>query len=373
MEAFKYGCVVSGCNFCPRPQLSKQLTAYIAAGQNVVIQGERRMGKTSLVHETVSGMRNWRALTADFMGVKSIADVCARIADALARFDDGESVFRKVLSLLAHLRPLGSVDPNTGLPTITLDARAASSPSSVTVALDALATLVRKRKVCVVFDEFQDILSVKNGDQLLALMRGRIQFLADTSFVFLGSARNEMMSIFMSPRSPFYKSAIPFVVDAIPEDDFFVFASSRFALGGRKLPREAFASILAHTDGTTGDVQELCDAAFHVSEKGDVIDASVIGRGLRLVFNREQAAYATFIKALTDIQMRVLTALAREGGAHVLSGGFLECARVVNPTSVKRSLAALAKADLVYSIGGEWKFVSPFFRAWLLRRECGRF
>lgn len=103
-----------------------------------------------------------------------------------------------------------------------------------------------------------------------------------------------------------------------------------------------------------------------------MIDAAVIGRGLRLVFSREQAAYATFIKALTDIQMRVLNALAKEGGAHVLSGGFLERARVANPTSVKRSLAALEKADLVYLIGGEWKFVSPFFRAWLLMRECGR-
>jgi len=367
MEAFKYGCVVSGANFCPRPDLSKQLSAYIASGQNVVIQGERRMGKTSLVHETISGMRGWRSVDVDFMGVKSIADVCSRIADAIARFDADEGVFRKALSLLAHLRPFGSIDPNTGLPTITLDARASSAPTSVTVAIDALAELVKNRKTCVVFDEFQDILYVDEGDQLMALMRGRIQFLSETAFVFLGSARNDMMSIFMSPKSPFYKSAISFSVDAIPAKDFFRFAAGRFESGKRKLPEAVFLRILEIAAGTSGDVQELCDAMWQVTERGSVVDDATVERGIETIFNRERTAYAIFMKPLTDLQARVLRALAKLGGEHVLSVRFLESAGVANPTSVKRALESMAKFDLVYCIGGEWRFVSPFFREWLRR------
>ena len=103
MEAFKYGCIVGGEHFCKRRELSRQLSAYIAGGQNVVIQGERRMGKTSLVRETVAGMRGWRMADADFMGVKSTTDVCNRIADAMARFDSGDSIYRRAVSLLAHL------------------------------------------------------------------------------------------------------------------------------------------------------------------------------------------------------------------------------------------------------------------------------
>ena len=49
MNAFKYGCSVEGENFCARPDLSKSLSNYIESGQNLVIQGERRIGKTSLV------------------------------------------------------------------------------------------------------------------------------------------------------------------------------------------------------------------------------------------------------------------------------------------------------------------------------------
>ena len=99
--------------------------------------------------------------------------------------------------------------------------------------MDALARHAEGRKVCVVFDEFQDILDVADGEQLFALMRARIQALPRTSFVFLGSARNAMLSIFLSPKSPFYKSATVFDVGAIPDNDFFRFAKGRFAAGGR--------------------------------------------------------------------------------------------------------------------------------------------
>lgn len=369
MEAFKYGCVVRGANFCARPKLAQQLAGYIAAGQNLVIQGERRIGKTSLVQETISNMRRWKAVSADFMGVRSVTDVCNRLADALARFDEGEGIYRKALSLLAHLRPVATVDAATGLPTITVDAVASRSPTSVNTVLDAIAHHVRNRKVCVVFDEFQDILDVPDGEQVLALMRARIQYLSDTSFIFLGSARNAMLSIFLSPKSPFYKSALIFDIDEIPDDDFFRFAARRFSIGTRKLPRDVFQHILEFVSRTSGDVQELCDAIWQVTEPGTTLSDEDIERGIQVVFARESSAYMTFSKPLTDIQLRVLRALAILGGAHPLSGDFLREADVTTPTTIKRSLAALAKSELIYDMNGEYKFVSPFFREWIRRRK----
>ena len=51
---FRYGCVVDGEYFCPRPELERQLRNYAESGQNLVIQGERRMGKTSLVKKALA-------------------------------------------------------------------------------------------------------------------------------------------------------------------------------------------------------------------------------------------------------------------------------------------------------------------------------
>jgi len=47
MNPFKYGCVVAGENYCRRPELQRQLSELVKSGQNVVVQGPRRMGKTS--------------------------------------------------------------------------------------------------------------------------------------------------------------------------------------------------------------------------------------------------------------------------------------------------------------------------------------
>ena len=367
MGAFKYGCVVSGDDFCRRPELENQLSAYIAAGQNLVIQGERRMGKTSLVHETIARMRGWKAVSADFMGVKSTTDVCNRIADAMARFESDDNPFHRVMTLLASLRPVGTIDQMTGIPTITVDAKASANPSSVSIALDALARHVKDRKACVVFDEFQDILDVKDGEQVLALMRSRLQYLSKTCVIFLGSVRNSMLSIFLSPQSPFYKSAITFDVGEIPDDDFYQFAKSRFATGRRRIPRDIFGAILDFVGRTPGDVQELCDAIWQVSSPDEKISPEHVELGIKLVFAREGSSYATFIKPLTDIQLRVLKALAALGGRHPLSGEFLEKSRVATPMTVKRSLAALGKAELIYSSNGEYRFVSPFFREWIRR------
>ena len=369
MTAFKYGCSVDGENFCARPDLSKSLSNYVESGQNLVIQGERRIGKTSLVKETVTGMRGWSLLYADFMGVRTVTDVCNRIADALARFDSSDSFMRKIFAALVHLRPVATIDAMTGLPTISVDARASADPSSLNAVMNAVESHVKGRKVCVVFDEFQDILDVRDGEQVLSIMRGRIQFMSRTSFVFLGSARNAMMDVFMSPKSPFYKSAAVFDVGNIPDDDFYKFAKARFATGRRRLPRELFDKILGFVDRTSGDVQELCDAIWQMSEPGDTLDETHFERGLAFVFDRENGAYAVFIKPLTDIQFRVLRALAVQGGEHPLSNAFLDEARLTNTATVRRSIAAFERAGLVYTGLSGWKFASPFFREWIRRRK----
>ena len=369
MNAFKYGCSVEGENFCARPDLSRSLANYVKSGQNLVIQGERRIGKTSLVKETVSSMRGWSILYADFMGVKSVPDVCNRLADALARFDSSDSFMRKIFAALAHLRPVATIDPMTGLPSVTVDARASSSPTSVNAVMNAVEAHVKGRRACVVFDEFQDILDVKDGEQMLALMRSRIQFMSHTAFVFLGSARNAMMDIFMSPKSPFYKSAAVFDVGTIPDDDFFEFAKARFATGRRRLSRELFDRILEFVGRTSGDVQEMCDAIWQMSEPGDRLDDGHFEKGLSFVFDRENSVYAMFVKPLTDIQLRVLRALAVLGGAHPLSGAFLDEARLTNTATVRRSLTALEKTGLVYLGPSGWRFSSPFFGEWVRRRR----
>lgn len=365
MNPFKYGCIVDGDDFCARKELSAQLLDYVRRGQNIVIQGERRIGKSSLVYNTLKGQKKYKPIMIDLMGVKSTVDICNRIADALTRFDSSDGFFRRTMSLLAHLRPIITVDAMTGMPTISVDHSAGSAPESLAVAMNAVASHVEDKNACVVLDEFQDVAELKDGDQILAIMRGKIQYMNKTSFIFLGSARNQMADIFMLPSSPFYKSALVFEVGEMPVDDFYRFLAARFLTGARKLPRVLFDKMWETVSHITGDIQELCDAIWQVSSAGMTLDDDMLQKALAVIFAREGAAYQMFIKQLTDIQFRVLKTLAVAGGNHPNSSAFLELSHVSVHASVTRALHSLSNAGLIYPIGGQYHFASPFFKTWL--------
>ena len=70
---FKYGCVVSGDHFCERRKAERELRGFIKAGQNVFVQGERRMGKTSLVRKAIAGVRGERLVYVDLYCIRSQA------------------------------------------------------------------------------------------------------------------------------------------------------------------------------------------------------------------------------------------------------------------------------------------------------------
>lgn len=365
MNPFKYGCVVSGDNFCERPELTRKLAEFIRSGQNVVIQGERRMGKTSLVRETIGNIRGVRPVYVDLLGVCDAADLCGRMAAALTEADRSLSFFRKIGKMLSLLRPTISVDPDNGMPVFSVDRAAAGEPGSLESVLAAIAHEAKARKLCVVFDEFQDILEMEGGARSLAVMRSRIQLDASTSYIFLGSVRNKMTDIFWDPGSPFYHSAAALPVGEIPADDFYAFAQAKFGLGRRKLPRGAFDQIFEMAQGVPGYVQELCDTIWACTDEHDDIGAEEIERGLKSVFAREQDHFEIFMGRLTPIQRKVVTAVAVHGGKGIYSGSFLAHAQVSGIGTMRRSMAKLAAENLVYRFNDEYRFFNPFFAQWL--------
>ncbi len=367
MNPFKYGCTVHGEHFCGRPKLSRVLREYIESGQNVVMQGERRMGKTSLVLETVSRMKGLGVIHADLFCVHDVADLCHRLASALARLESTAGFLEKVVHALARLRPTLSIDPNTGTPTVSVEVGAAGDMTSLEAVLDAILANTSKRRTCVILDEFQDILDIEEGRRVLAIMRSRIQLDSDTSYVFLGSVRNRMTDIFFHPDSPFYRGAAPLPVGEIDPDDFYAFLASRFATGRRAFSREAFDEVADIARQTPGDMQELCDAIWDCTRNGQKIMSENIRKGLEVIFSREQDHYGIFIRRLTPLQMRVLRALAEKGGREIYSVAFLSAASVHNASSVKRAVERLVKEGLVFNNDSEYRFVNPFFREWIKR------
>ena len=367
MNPFKYGCVVAGENYCRRPELQRQLGELVKSGQNIVVQGPRRMGKTSLVVETVNSLRGITLLYVDLFSVKSVGDFCRKVVAATARCGK-RSFLERTAELVKNLRPVFTVDRDTGAPTISVDLKAARNVESVEEVMDMIASHSAAKRFCVVFDEFQDVLDIPEADAILASLRSKIQFLPDTPFVFLGSVRNRMRDIFDSPRSPFFKSAISFGVERIEESAMTDFLIGRFKSGNRSIDRETVGKILAAADYISGDSQELCETTWLVTGDGHRISAGDVAKGLEAVFARESRAFLSTFGKLTAVQASVLKGLADSERCKVFSGEFMETYGIRNVGSVSKALKRLIGDEIIYEFNGEYFFENPFFREWVRRR-----
>ena len=368
MKPFKYGCVVTGDAFCPRPALQKALVGNIRDGQNVVLVGERRMGKTSLVYAAHAALSKWRMLYVDLLNVRTTADVCNRAATAAAAMGSSTSFADRALRFIGRLRPTFSVDPQTGSPVVSVDARTAEDPRSLDDVMSLVSDLSRGGKFFVVFDEFQEIRKIDAGDQLLAVLRSRIQLLQDTCFVFSGSVRDDIADIFSNPASPFFKSAFALTVGPVPDDDYAPFLIRRFALGQRKADRAFVDRIFDFTGRTTGDVQQFCSAVWNASDPGDVLGDAAFKAALADIFAQESGAFEGQTASLTRFQFKTLVAVARHGGRNVFSREFLNRSELPSAAAASRALGALSAKGLLFLHLGEYKFFNPFLRAWLLSK-----
>ncbi len=366
MNPFRYGSVVEGENFCPRPALETQIRQYAESGQNLVVQGARRMGKTSLLKHAVGGIRGMRLVYVDLYFIKTPSDFCARVMKGVSAASADLPFLSRALQLAFRLRPTLSVSPADGTPTISVDARAAADPDSVGATMEALSKIAEGGRTCIVFDEFQDILHLNGSDRILAEMRGTIQFQGTVPYFFTGSSRNAMMDIFDGMDSPFYKSALPLEVGEIDPPSFTRFLIARFRKGDRRISAETVAKILEFADSVPGDAQELCEALWSTTAPGAQITEADFPAALGLVFSREIRGYEAVLEKLTPAQSTVLRSLAANGRERLASADF--AARTgLAASSAKRAVGRLLADRIVFSRAGECRFSNPFFREWLLR------
>lgn len=370
---FAYGRVVEGQDFCPRPKLEQLILNMLESGQNMVLHGERRVGKTSLVVHAASQMKKSRLLYVDFMAVNTAVDVAERIARAALALSHQGNFITQVLKLLSSLSPVISMDPQTGTPSLSLNRNTIQQDVIRVIedVLERLADLHKQKPLVVVFDEFQEILKIENSREALARMRSKIQFQGDLPYVFSGSSRSKMEHIFSDPESPFYKSAISVQVGALGSDAFREFLEERFEQSGRKIGLDLWTAINDLGIEITGDVQQMCWALWQSTESGDELTEESLNQALEIIFEIEGSKYGDVVSTIAPSQLKCLLALASVGGKAVYSKEFKQVSGITTNSSITKALGRLEDLWHINRIGKEYQFANPFFAIWLKRKFSG--
>src|SRR5581483_9828745 len=105
----------------------------------------------------------------------------------------------------------------------------------------------RHRRVCLVFDEFQEVLEL--DPNLPSLMRAVFQTHADVAHVALGSKRSMMGGLLNDANEPFWRSAKQLELGVIAPEDFAPCIRARFETTGKGVADAAVDGVLAITGG----------------------------------------------------------------------------------------------------------------------------
>ena len=217
--------------FCDRETETNKLISCIENQENVVLTAQRRIGKTGLINhcfDDKSISNNYYTISLDILHTASLREMVQDLGNvafkAVAKRSD--RMLKIFSSVLKSVSASFGYDPLTATPTFDIRLGAIDQPSFT---LDEIFEFLEKAdKPCIVaIDEFQQILKYpeKNIEEIL---RGKIQRLVNTHFIFAGSERRIMSEMFFSEKRPFYQSATSLMLEPIQRDKYVAFAEKQF-------------------------------------------------------------------------------------------------------------------------------------------------
>jgi hypothetical protein len=373
---FSYGDLALDDTFTDREEELSELESDMLNGQNVVLFAPRRYGKTSLVWRATQELVGQGVLVAqiDLMRTPTKEQFAARLAQAI--YEQIASpllrVRERAAQIFAGLRvlPVMTVDPNDGTLGFSFTTGHAKEDVDATIEklLDLPAELAagRDRRVAIVFDEFQEVLSI--DAHLPNIMRAAFQTQPEIAHVYLGSKRAMMHRLFNDANEPFWRSAKQMELGPIPDDAFAAFVSDRFRSTGRVVEPEVVAALLGITHGHPYGTQELAYALWEATEAGGTASLDELSAALDHVLRSENAHFTRVWDEAPTSQKLVLQALALEPLAPITSSGFRRRHGLPASSSVQRALEALIGDELVARESrGAYRIAEPFLAEWVLR------
>lgn len=375
MNPFFYGSAVTGKAFIGRGEQIEELQNKLLSGQNVVLYGERRMGKTSLAAEVFRLMsKSHDAVFADLNNVKSANDVIFRISSAVQRLSGRgrpREIARTFLRGLKSARPKHNWLPTDGSPSLSLAFE--DQRESIDELFAHIERAHQEKPLVIFLDEFQGILNCEDSDQLIALLRSHIQHQLHIPYLFAGSIRHQMYDIFMSPTSPLFKSALPMEIGPLPKKEICRYLARIFTQENDSEVMNGtleFAYDLVH--GTTGEMQQICSTIWDILPDGAPVDMAVLEKGIQKILTIYEKYFSAIYRKLTIKQADVLKELARVNGKGPYSVEFQNATGQPLGT-IQKGIRKLEKEEVIYQPYGEsdYRFIDPFFQAWVIQEQVG--
>jgi AAA+ ATPase superfamily predicted ATPase len=354
--------------FCDREKELAVMQNNIANDRNMVLFSWRRLGKSALIKRYLKEAEKQgeiEALYVDLMATNNLQKAIETIIEAVylkyGKTSSGMSAaFQK---LIGGLGLSLQFDAMTGVPSFSIQANNSNGNA------DNLNTIgqflsKRKSKVVIAIDEFQQITRYKE-DSAEAVFRQFMQNFPTIQFIFSGSHRQMMSSMFMESTRPFYKSCQLLSLGPIPIELYSPFIQNHFKQIKKTISEEIIASIYEWSRGQTYCIQLICNRFYGsnipINEEG-------LEQIKKELLDQEAPIFGNYYNLLTNAQWDITHAIAKAGTVkNPLSKKFISTYNLGAVSTVNSALKNMMEKELIVKEDSNYFVHDVIFSRWLER------
>ncbi|HRE41408.1 MAG TPA: AAA family ATPase [Ignavibacteria bacterium] len=350
--------------FCNRQKELKRLSESFKNKRNVTLISLRRMGKSALIHYHFNKINSKSdCIYIDLFPAQNFSEFINIFANAIYEYF-GKPIKQHLEDLTKLIRSLGatlSFNEITGSPEISFGiSKPIKSERNLKQLVDFLET--RNKRVLIAFDEFQQILTFDEKN-IEAILRTSFQNVKNINFIYSGSNKGMMESMFSNQARPFYQSTEFLYLYEIEKSEYKNFIASHFLAGGKKISDFQIDFILEKCRDHTYYVQYFCNRLYSSNFNGEEEKFINIFQGILI---ENEPIYMNYKNLLTRTQWNLLKAIASEESVkEPLASKFLTKYKLGSPSSIQRGLESLIKNDFLIWYKDELILTDVFFNNWL--------
>ena len=353
--------------FCNRKKETGRIINALKNGRNVTLFSIRRLGKTGLIEHVFYNLKsdeNTHLFYLDILPTTNISSLINLFASTiLGKMESKpEKFIKKIGEIFSGIRPVISFDPYTGTPSFQINIQSVEEADK---SLRKIFNYLKqsRKKIIIAIDEFQQITNYPEKN-VEAVLRSNIQRASGVNFIFSGSQKHILLSIFSQYGKPFYQSTEMMELERIPVNEYRDFIISKFAKGKKKISESTAEYILQICRLHTYYVQFLSNRLYGLKDstiKNKLVDITVDS-----ILRENEPVYINYRNLLTDYQWKVLSAIAQEENAKLItSKEFIIKHKLGTPSSVHTAVKSLLNKEMIYKKQDEYLIYDVFLELWL--------
>lgn len=365
--------VAVGLAFCNRKEETDLLIDNIKHGKHTLLMATRRYGKSSLALHALkcSGLP---FIEIDFYMASNEkvieAYILNGVVDSIGKtLGSADKLITSIKRYVKNLKP--KLDIGVGPLKLELCADIESDPATnVKEALMLLEKLLEEKNkhIVLLMDEFQNVGIIAEGKGIEAAIRHVAQKTKHLTFIFSGSHRKLLKTMFEDENRPLYKLCWKITVQRISEEHYQKhLQKAAKSAWNQELSVDAFNQIILLSERHPFYINKLCDRLWtYFAKKPPTIED--VNKTWQDILEEEKSDAVKDISLLSLGQKNVLLQIAKNATTQMTAKKTI-LALKMSGSSIMAALDGLDEKDVIEKNGDQYQIISPVIKYYVLKNS----